>query len=48
MFLLPTQTDFLEWQIYWYNKRLTEATDQKAKQFLSNNLKNLTTCNRSH
>jgi len=45
MFLLPTKTDFLEWQIYWYKKRLTEATDQKAISFLKNNLKKLTTCN---
>jgi len=41
MFLLPTQSDFRAWQIWWYQKRLTESNDKKAKQFLSNNLKRL-------
>jgi len=45
MFLLPTPSDFREWQIWYYQKRLTEATDKKAKRFLNYNLQNLKKCN---
>ena len=41
MFILPNQTDFKEWQIWHYQKRLTEVTDKKTITFLKLNLKNL-------
>lgn len=34
MFIMPNTTDFRDWQIWWYGKRLKEATTTEAKRFL--------------
>lgn len=43
MFILPTQQHFRDWQIWWYGKRLNEATTTEAKRFLRAELHRLKT-----
>lgn len=43
MFILPTQYDFREWQIWWYSKRLLTETRPQAIKFLNQNINNFLT-----
>ena len=43
MFRMLNKEDLLEWQIWWYGKRLNEATTTEAKRFLRAELHRLKT-----
>lgn len=41
MFIIPTPKDFREWQIWWYQRRLSDATSFNERRFLKTQLTNL-------